>query len=165
MTEQMKRWSMAAVGREHLTLESVTKPQPEAGEVLVKVTAVSLNYRDKLVIENGFGLSLPFPFTPASDMAGVVEAIGDGVSRFKPGDRLISTFIPGWVDGLNQGTARVPPYRTLGGTRPGVMAEYVAFPEDWFTRRRERSPSETARNGLHPNARRARPDGRQGRSR
>lgn len=133
MTEQMKRWSMNAIGRDRLVLERVAKPRPAAGEVLVKVAAVSLNYRDKLVIETGFGQPLAFPFTPASDMAGVVEAAGEGSTRFKPGDRVISTFIPGWIDGLNDGTARVPPYRTLGGMRPGVLADYVAFPEDWFT--------------------------------
>jgi NADPH:quinone reductase-like Zn-dependent oxidoreductase len=133
MSETMRRWSMDAVGRDRLRLETVERPRPKAGEVLVRVRAASLNYRDKLVIETGFGLPLAFPFTPASDMAGVVEAVGEGTSRFKPGDRVISTFIPGWIDGINQGTARVPPYRTLGGTFPGVLADYVAFPEGWFT--------------------------------
>lgn len=133
MSETMKRWSMDAVGRDRLKLEVTGKPRPRAGEVLVKVTAASLNYRDKLVIETGFGLPLAFPFTPASDMAGVVEAVGEGAQRFKPGDRVISTFIPDWINGLNDGNARTPPYRTLGGILPGVLAEYVAFPEGWFT--------------------------------
>ena len=55
------------------------------------------------------GLPLAFPFVPASDMAGIVTAIGAGVTRFKPGDRVISTFSPGWIDGLNAGDARQPP--------------------------------------------------------
>lgn len=134
MTEQMKRWSMDAAGRDRLVLANAAKPRPAAGEILVKVVAVSLNYRDKLVIDTGFGLKMSYPFTPASDMAGVVEAVGEGSTRFKPGERVISTFIPGWIDGLNDGTARIPPYRTLGGLLPGVLAEYVAFPEGWFTR-------------------------------
>ncbi len=133
MSETMKRWSMETPGREQLKLETVGKPKPGPGEVLVRVTAASLNYRDKLVIETGFGLPLTFPFTPASDMAGVVEAAGEGARRFTVGERVISVFIPEWISGLNQGTARKPPYRTLGGVFPGVLAEYVAFPEGWLT--------------------------------
>jgi NADPH:quinone reductase-like Zn-dependent oxidoreductase len=130
MSETMRRWTMDAIGRNGLTLGAAPVPQPTAGEVLVKVSAASLNYRDKLVIETGLGLSLSFPFVPASDMAGVVEAVGPGATRFKAGDRVISTFSPGWIEGLNAGTARHPPYKTLGGFHQGVLAEYVALPED-----------------------------------
>jgi NADPH:quinone reductase-like Zn-dependent oxidoreductase len=133
MAETMNRWTMDGVGRDRLKLATAPIPKPGRGEVLVKVSAVSLNYRDKLAIETGMGLPLVFPFTPASDMAGTVEAIGEGSRRFKPGDRVISTFAPGWIDGAKAGTARTPPYRTLGGALPGVLADYVAFPEDWFS--------------------------------
>lgn len=134
MSETMQRWEMDAIGRERLTLKKVPIPEPKPGEVLVKVAAVSLNYRDKLMIESGMGMPLAFPFTPASDLAGVVQAVGDGVTRFAPGDRVISTFSPEWIDGPPRGNGRVPPYRTLGGYYPGVLAEYVAFPADWFVR-------------------------------
>jgi NADPH:quinone reductase-like Zn-dependent oxidoreductase len=133
MAETMRRWTMDATGRNRLTLATTPVPRPAPGEILVKVSAVSLNYRDKLVIETGMGLPLAFPFVPASDMAGVVEAIGPGATRFKPGDRVISTFSPGWIDGLNVGTARKPPYKTLAGVHPGVLSEYIAFPEDWLS--------------------------------
>jgi NADPH:quinone reductase-like Zn-dependent oxidoreductase len=133
MAETMRRWTMDAIGRNRLTLATTSLPRPAPGEILVKVSAVSLNYRDKLVIETGMGLPLTFPFVPASDMAGVVEAIGPGATRFKPGDRVISTFSPGWIDGLNVGTARKPPYKTLGGVHPGVLSEYIAVPEDWLS--------------------------------
>ncbi|RKQ39399.1 alcohol dehydrogenase catalytic domain-containing protein, partial [Enterobacter sp. R1(2018)] len=76
MTQMMQRWTMNAVSRESLTLESVPVPQPAAGEVRVKVAAVSLNYRDKMVIEGSMPIALKFPFTPASDMAGVIESVG-----------------------------------------------------------------------------------------
>ncbi len=132
MTDRMHRWEMDGIGRERLALRDVPIPVPQAGEVLVRVSAVSLNYRDKLVIENGMGLPLAFPFTPGSDLAGRVEAIGSGVTRFATGDRVISTFMPDWIDGAPSGTARVPPYGALGGVQPGVLAQYVAFPEDWF---------------------------------
>ena len=132
MGETMRRWEMGAVGRNNLLLATVPVPEPKAGEVLVKVGAVSLNYRDKLVIETGMGLPLAFPFTPASDLAGRVVATGAGVTRFKTGDRVIANFIPDWIDGMRPGDARTPPYVTLGGVYPGVLADYVAFPEDWF---------------------------------
>lgn len=133
MGTTMRRWTMDAIGRDRLRFDTAPIPTPGAGEVLVKVSAVSLNYRDKLVIDGVMQPPITFPFSPASDMAGVVAAVGAGVSRFKPGDRVISTFVPGWIDGLPAGDARLPPYQTLGGTHPGVLAEYVAFPADWFT--------------------------------
>lgn len=134
MTDRMQRWEMEGIGRDRLALKAGAIPEPAAGEVLVKVAAVSLNYRDKLVIDGGMGLPLTFPFTPGSDLAGTVHAIGSGVTRFVAGDRVISTFAPGWIDGAPLGDGRVPPYKTLGGIYPGVLAQYVAFPEDWFTR-------------------------------
>jgi NADPH:quinone reductase-like Zn-dependent oxidoreductase len=134
MTKTMKRWQMDGLGRDRLSLKDVPAPSPGPGEALVKVAAVSLNYRDKLVIDSGMGLDLAFPFTPASDLAGAVAALGSGANRFEIGDRVISTFAPGWIDGRPLGDARRPPYRTLGGVYPGVLAEYVALPEDWFVR-------------------------------
>nr|WP_307281411.1 NAD(P)-dependent alcohol dehydrogenase [Labrys wisconsinensis] len=128
----MRRWTMDAIGRDRLSFGTAAIPDPGPGEVLVKVAAVSLNYRDKLVIETGMGLPLTFPFVPASDMAGSVVATGPGADRFKPGDRVISTFIPGWIDGLNAGNARRPPYKTLGGFHQGVLSEYIAVPESWL---------------------------------
>lgn len=128
----MKRWEMDGVGRSRLELREVLKPTPKPGEVLVKVAAVSLNYRDKMMIENGRDLG--YPFTPASDLSGTVEATGEGVSRFRIGERVISTISAGWLDGVPLGNARTPRYQTLGGALPGVLAEYVAFPEDWFVR-------------------------------
>lgn len=134
MMETMQRWEMDGIGRETLALKEVPIPQPKPGEVLVKVVAVSLNYRDKLMIENGMGMQLTYPFTPGSDLSGTVQAVGDGVTRFAPGDRVISVFSPEWIDGPPRGNGRVPPYQTLGGYYPGVLAEYVAFPADWFVR-------------------------------
>ena len=64
----------------------------------------------------------------------MVQAVGDGVTRFAPGDRVISVFSPEWIDGPPRGNGRVPPYQTLGGYYPGVLTEYVAFPADWFVR-------------------------------
>ncbi|MGK6316492.1 zinc-dependent alcohol dehydrogenase family protein [Neorhizobium sp. DT-125] len=127
-----RQWSMAAPGPQDFRIREAEIAEPGAGEVLVRTEAVSLNFRDKLVLETGMDLPLRFPFVPASDMAGVVEAVGSGVTRFKPGDRVISTFSPGRIEGGGLGDARHPPYKTLGGYFPGVLSEYVTFPEDWF---------------------------------
>lgn len=132
MSQTMQRWSMNAVGRKNLTLSTEAIPTPGPGEVLVRVNAVSLNYRDKMVIDGIAPLALPFPFTPASDMAGVVESIGEGVTRFNPGSRVISTFSPDWIDGKSGGNAHTPPYRTLGGIYQGMLAEYVVMSENWL---------------------------------
>ena len=128
----MKHWQMNGFGRENLRLAEAQRPEPGRGEVLVKVAAVSLNYRDMLVIENGMGGPVPFTFTPASDLAGTVEAVGEGVSRFRAGDAVISTFFPGWIDGSAPGNAKALDGRALGGPLPGVLAEYVVLPEDWL---------------------------------
>ncbi|WP_449231364.1 zinc-dependent alcohol dehydrogenase family protein [Azospirillum doebereinerae] len=128
----MKRWEINAIGRQHLRLNDVGIPQPGPREVLVRVDAVALNYRDKMVVETGRGLPLQFPFTPGSDLAGEVVVLGEGASRFGLGMKVISTPTPDWIDGLRAGTARKPAYQTLGGFYPGVLAEYVAMPEEWF---------------------------------
>ena len=128
----MRRWEMTGLGREALRLAQVPIPEPQPGEVLVKAAAVSLNYRDKPVIENGMGQPLDRPFTPGSDLAAKIVSVGDGVSRFQQGDRVITTFFPGWIDGRSAGSGRTPSPEALGGGFPGVLAEYVALPEDWF---------------------------------
>ncbi|EJD6657744.1 TPA: NAD(P)-dependent alcohol dehydrogenase [Enterobacter cloacae] len=130
MAETMQRWSMNALGRENLKLTQEPVPKPGPGEVRVRVNAVALNYRDKMVIEGMMPIPLSFPFTPASDMAGVVDSIGEGVTRFQPGARVISTFFPEWNDGRPQADARHLPYKTSGGYFPGMLAEYVIVNEN-----------------------------------
>lgn len=130
----MKRWVIDRHGRGELRIDEVCRPTPLQGELLVRVSAVALNARDLMMIEHGMGLALDFPFVPASDMAGVVEAVSDDVVRFAVGDRVISNFLPEWIDGRPGGSASEPSYRTLGGYYPGVLSEYVCFPEAWFTR-------------------------------
>ena len=132
MREMMQRWSMDALGRGNLRLTQAPVPQPGPGEVRVRVNAVALNYRDKMVIEGNMPIALTFPFTPASDMAGVVDSTGEGVTRFKPGARVISTFSPEWVDGKPKGDARNLPYQTLGGYFQGMLSEYVIMRENWL---------------------------------
>jgi NADPH:quinone reductase-like Zn-dependent oxidoreductase len=108
----------------------VPVPSPGNREVLVRVAAVSLNYRDKLVVEGKLLPDAPaMPFTPVSDMAGEIVATGEDVSRFRIGDRVMGNFWTQWIDGE-------PPQEmtrhglSLGGPLPGVLAEYVVLHED-----------------------------------
>jgi NADPH:quinone reductase-like Zn-dependent oxidoreductase len=134
MNRTMKRWTSDQPGRQNLKLVAAEIPQPGHNEVLVRVSAVSLNFRDKVIIEGGMGNGMPMPFTPGSDMAGVVEAVGPGTTRFSPGERVISTFFPDWIDGKLPNTARNPRYDTTGYAFQGVLAEYVIMNEAWLVK-------------------------------
>lgn len=134
MNRTMKRWTSDQPGRQNLKLVAAEIPQPGHNEVLVRVSAVSLNFRDKVIIEGGMGNGMPMPFTPGSDMAGVVEAVGPGTTRFSPGERVISTFFPDWIDGKLPNTARNPRYDTIGYAFQGVLAEYVIMNEAWLVK-------------------------------
>lgn len=131
----MRAWQIAKFGLQ--ALEQVERPIPVPGprEILVRVGAVSLNYRDRLVVEGAFVPNLSLPFVPASDGAGEVVAIGNEVSRFRIGDRVIGTYIPKWLDGDGRGPDG--DYVSRGGPLEGVLAEYVLFDE----RAAVRSPS------------------------
>ena len=100
-------------------------PKPGPGEVLVRIRAVSLNFRDLLVIEGGRNTRLPL--VPLSDAAGEVVETGEGVQEFRPGDRVMSTFVQGWATGEHPPVASLP---TLGGPLDGVLIEYRGFPAD-----------------------------------
>ena len=63
-------------------------PAPAAGEVLVRIAAASLNFPDLLIVQNKYQLKPPLPFVPGAEYAGTIEAVGDGVTQFKPGDRV-----------------------------------------------------------------------------
>lgn len=101
----MKAWTIDALGRDRLRMTELQKPEPRAGEVLVRVANVSLNYRDLLVLEGKMGDGRAFPFVPGSDLARTVTACGAGVSRFAVGDRVMTTYVPGWIDGRQLGSA------------------------------------------------------------
>ncbi len=124
----MRAWLMPAGTDtfEKLYQETLPDPEPGPGEVLIAPKAWSLNYRDFAII-NGtyFGGPLTKPGVPLCDGAGEVVAVGEGVTRFKAGDRVQSTFFIDWVDG----PPRAVP--ALGdGTMPGMFAELVVLPQN-----------------------------------
>jgi NADPH:quinone reductase-like Zn-dependent oxidoreductase len=122
----MKSWLLERGGRESLHLVDISEPKPGPEQILVRTTAVSLNFRDKLVIEDKYPLPVSYPLVPGSDLAGEVVAVGSGVSRFKVGDQVISLFRPRWLRGV---PSREVTRETLGGPLPGVLAEHVLLSE------------------------------------
>jgi len=76
---------------EDLTIEDVPAPTPAADEVLIDVRATSVNYADSLMVAGKYQTRPPFPFSPGLETAGVVARCGAGVTRFKPGDRVMAT--------------------------------------------------------------------------
>ena len=73
-----------------LVVEDVASPKASAGEVVIAVKAASLNFPDVLIIQNKYQFKPPLPFSPGSELAGVVKEVGAGVSGFKPGDKVIA---------------------------------------------------------------------------
>jgi len=76
---------------ETLTLSDVPEPVPGPGQIVVQVKACGVNFPDVLIIENKYQFKPPLPFAPGAEIAGVVKALGEGVTRFKPGDRVIAS--------------------------------------------------------------------------
>jgi NADPH2:quinone reductase len=81
-------------GPETLTVEEVLDPTPKAGEVVIEVKAVGINFPDTLIIEDKYQFKPQRPFAPGAEVAGVVEAVGEGVKGVLKGDRVIA--VPGW---------------------------------------------------------------------
>jgi NADPH2:quinone reductase len=80
---------------ETLVLEEVADPAPAPGQVLLKVAACGVNYPDSLIIEDKYQFKPPRPFAPGGEVAGVVEALGEGVTGLRPGQRVIGSAVSG----------------------------------------------------------------------
>jgi NADPH:quinone reductase-like Zn-dependent oxidoreductase len=117
----------SAFGIDNLQIIDQPEPTPGPGQVLVKMTAWSLNYRDLLLVKGLYNPRLKLPFVPLSDGVGAVIGVGEGVARVKVGDRVAGCFMQRWVDGeLNDACAK----SALGGAIEGVAAEQVVLHED-----------------------------------
>lgn len=112
------------------SLKLIERPDPTPGprQVLVRVRATSLNYRDLLAIEAQYARSAPKPdLIPLSDGAGEVVAVGPGVSRFKVGDRVAGCFMQKWIGGpISDG----PMGSAMGGAIDGMLTELAVLEED-----------------------------------
>ena len=101
-------------------------PGPGPGEILVRMRAASLNYRDLLVRQGRYRGALQPNLVPLSDGAGEVVAVGAGVTAFEPGGRVAGAFFPRWPAGAPSAEATAS---ALGGSAPGVLAEYAVLSE------------------------------------
>ena len=118
-------------GIDTLTLADRPSPEPGHGEVLVRMRASSVNYRDLVTVEDPGPRNISYPRVPNSDGAGEVVAVGPGVTEFAPGDRVAGCFFRRWVDGPITARAMAS---ALGGALDGVLAEEVVFPADGVVR-------------------------------
>jgi NADPH:quinone reductase-like Zn-dependent oxidoreductase len=122
----MKAWEFNGFGLEQLKLVEKSVPKPAGNELLVHVSAVSLNYRDKLLYDGLHNPDLRFPMIPVADAAGEVVEVGRDVTRFSAGDRIISHYATKWLDGEGHLDDSV---HTLGNTISGALAEYIVLDE------------------------------------
>lgn len=122
----MQVWQIGSFGIEKLEFVERPTPQPGAGEVLVKIHAISLNFRDLMMVKGLYNPKLKLPRIPCSDGAGEIAAVGAGVTQWKAGDRVAGIFMQNWIDGP------ATPEKikgALGGDIDGVLAEYVVLSE------------------------------------
>ncbi|WP_099372153.1 NAD(P)-dependent alcohol dehydrogenase [Sphingobacterium sp. 1.A.5] len=118
-------------GIENLKLTELPTPEVGENEVLVRTTAVSLQYLDLIAVENTAGLNIPLPFIPVSEGVGIVESVGKNVTRWKKGDRVLIPFITNWEAG------KTTPYHNAlrtGLQTSGTLAEFTVQPENTLVR-------------------------------
>jgi NADPH:quinone reductase-like Zn-dependent oxidoreductase len=123
----MKLFELQAFGLDHLQRAKRPAPEPGADEVMIRLRAVSLNYRDLLVVQGKYNPRMTLPRVPLSDGSGEVVSVGAEVTRWKPGDRVVVPFFPGWLDGeLSPAKAA----SALGGDVDGLLREFATVRAD-----------------------------------
>lgn len=118
-------------GLENLRFIDLPDRQPGPGQAIVQVRACSLNYRDLVVAKGGYGRAVKPPLTPLSDGAGKVIAVGEGVKRVTPGDRVCGIFMQRWIDG---GIDDDKWASAMGGGMDGMLAEQVCLSAEGLVR-------------------------------
>jgi NADPH:quinone reductase-like Zn-dependent oxidoreductase len=117
----VQSYEVQKFGLDGLTLAERPQPEPAAGEALVRVKAVSLNYRDLMMVQGVYNPKQKLPLIPCSDGAGEVVAVGAGVTRVKPGDRVMGIFSQTWIAG---GPSKEKSAGTLGSPLDGMLTEF-----------------------------------------
>jgi NADPH:quinone reductase-like Zn-dependent oxidoreductase len=113
-------------GLENLRIVERPRPQPQRQQVLIRVKATALNYRDLEIVRGTYHTRFKLPLVPLSDGVGEVVAVGHEVTRVKVGDRVCSTFWQRWVAG---GFEMAEPGYQRGGPLDGLLAEYACLDE------------------------------------
>jgi len=117
-----------AGGIDGLRPQAAPDPKPARNQVLVRMRAASLNYRDLNVIRGRYGRGGVAPGTiPLSDGAGEVVEVGPDVTRFGPGDRVAGTFFQAWIAGAIREEYH---QSAMGGAIDGVLGDYRVFEQD-----------------------------------
>src|ERR1700732_2744311 len=87
----MKAWRVYEWGEpETMRLEEIDEPVPAKGQVRIRNRVAALNFFDLLQVQGKYQIKPPFPFTPGAEVAGVIDAVGEGVTTFRPGDRVMA---------------------------------------------------------------------------
>ena len=121
----MNAWLLDDFGLDNLRLGEAPTPTPKENEVLIKVSAVSLNFRDKAIVDGIYEPEMvPKPLIPVSDAVGTVVSVGKNVTHLKEGDRVNSHLYSHWIDGLPKSNE---PEFCYGTPLPGGLAEYMTL--------------------------------------
>jgi NADPH:quinone reductase-like Zn-dependent oxidoreductase len=122
----MRLWQISQFGIDSLDFVERPDPEPGPGQVVVRVHAISWNFRDLMMVKGVYNPRLRLPRIPCSDGAGEIVATGPGVTMWRRGDRVAGIFMQNWIDG--------PPTPekvkgALGGDVDGMLAEFVVLNE------------------------------------
>jgi NADPH:quinone reductase-like Zn-dependent oxidoreductase len=123
----MRAWQFSSFGIDSLEFVERATPVAGPGEVLVAVRAVSLNFRDLLMVKGLYNPRMALPRIPCSDGAGEVIDVGPGVTRWKRGDRVAGIVLQNWFDGP---LTRERTKGALGGDIDGMLADFIVLRED-----------------------------------
>ena len=127
----MKQWQIPAFGIDSLSLVEKEPVQPGPNQIQVRVHAISLNYRDLMVVQGRYNPRLAMPRIPCSDGTGEVIAVGAEVTQWKPGDRVAGIFMQNW----QEGRLTAPKSKAaLGGDVDGMLATEVLLSEHGLVR-------------------------------
>lgn len=138
----MRCFQIKEFGLDNLQMVQHQQPDPGPGEVLLKLEAASLNYRDLLVVQGLYNPRQPLPLIPCSDAAAKVEKLGPGVEHLQVGDKVCTLFCQNWPAGR---PTRQRLRNTLGSPADGVLCSYCVLPAHGVSRYPEYlSPAEAS---------------------
>jgi NADPH:quinone reductase-like Zn-dependent oxidoreductase len=124
----MRAVEVAGTGVDTLRVVERSVPEPGPDEILLHIKAATLNYRDLAIVNGTYRPDTARPFVPTSDASGEVVKVGANVRRFSIGDRVVPTYIQGWIDGLPTPEQRTE--LTLGVPLTGVLQDYITVPAE-----------------------------------